>query len=161
MSMSLDKKISDFHSSERADTRMLQDILGISSLSSDQWYASIPFSNYDTTHGAENEYQTAVIGSESDADLPISIRNSNYYSNISRRARSGDIAKRNAFRVEDFLESNHERIWENSWVRFPVSRLKASTMRLIMRDMALDKSDDSSPMRPDIDRFFFEKNGHW
>ena len=159
MSMSLDKKISDFHSSERADTRMLQDILGISSLSSDQWYASIPFSNYDTTHGAENEYQTAVIGSESDADLPISIRNSNYYSNISRRARSGDIAKRNAFRVEDFLESNHERIWENSWVRFPVSRLKASTMRLIMRDMALDKSDDSSPMRPDIDRFFFEKNG--
>jgi hypothetical protein len=159
MSKSLDKNNSVFHSSQRADTRMLQDILGISSLNGDQWYASIPFSNKDTTHGAENEYQTAVSGSESDTDLPISIRNSNYYSNISRRARSGDIAKRNAFRVEDFLESNHERIWENSWVRFPVSRLKASTMRLIMRDMALDKSDDSSPMRPDIDRFFFEKNG--
>ncbi len=158
MSKSLEKDNSVFHSSERADIRTLQDILGISSLSGDSWYAALPFSNSDTTHGSENEYQTAVSGSDSDVDLPISIKSSNYYSNISRRVRSGDIAKRNAFRVDDFLESNHERVWENSWVRFPASRLKASTMRIVMRDMAFDKSDASSPMRPDISRFFFEKN---
>lgn len=146
-------------SNERADLRNLQAIVGIEGLTGDAWYAEIPFSNEDTTHGSENEYQTAICGSQNDADLPISIRQSKYYSNIVRRIRSGDIAKRNAYRINDFLDGNDERVWENSWVRFPAARIKERTMKMIMHDMKYNKADECSPLRPDIDRFFFEKNG--
>ncbi|MGB5218652.1 MAG: hypothetical protein WBN66_10180, partial [Smithella sp.] len=52
--------------------------------------ASLPFAPGDISAGSESEMQTVVKGKRSDVDLPLFIEQSNYLSNIRRRAKSGD-----------------------------------------------------------------------
>jgi hypothetical protein len=143
---------------ERADIREISALLGLEGKTGDAYLAALPFAANDTTAGSESEYQTAVEGSPDDTDLPAYIRSSKYYSNITRRVQTGELQKNNVHRIDEFLLGNTDGVWENSWVRFPYSRLKASTRDAFMRDLAADKRDPAGPLRPDFERFFLEKN---
>jgi hypothetical protein len=142
-----------------ADIREIARMLGLDGLNGDAYLSALPFSLTDATAGSESEYQTAVEGSPDDVDLPATIRSSNYYANINRRVRAGELNKQSLQRIEEFIEGNHERIWENSWVRFPFSRLKSATRQIVMDDLREDKSNPDSGLRKDYDRFFLERNG--
>ena len=78
-----------------------------------------PFSGIDTTVGVENEFQVAVEGKRSDVDLTIAVVESNYYRNLTLRARRGDLSPHLLNELNGFLDDQQNRIWENSWVRFP------------------------------------------
>ena len=51
---------------------------------------SLPFAPADATAGSESEMQTVVMGKRTDVDLPLVIEQSNYLTNIRKRAKSGD-----------------------------------------------------------------------
>ena len=154
--LAVEKKI---RTHERDDLRSLPSILGIDSSDGKSILSRLPFSPKDITIGTESEYQTAVIGSASDVDLPVYIRESAYYMNLSRRVKSGDTAKRSFYLLEKFLEDNTEQVWENSWVRFPLSRLSTEAHGVFINDLKADKTNPLSGNRPDYDRYFFDKNG--
>lgn len=120
---------------------------------------TLPFLPDDVTVGTETELQVAVLGERSAVDLPLSIEASNYFADTRRRARSGDASPRVLSDLELFLDGNVEGVWENSWVRLPVSRLGDFARRVLGRDLGSDKSRPKSPLRRDIDRFFVEQGG--
>lgn len=144
--------------SERADLRLLPELLKIDLSLEEKFIGAMPFGINDITIGTESEYQTAVIGSSDKVDLPITIRESSYFANISRRVKTGDTARRSVRRLEEFLEGNDDSVWENSWVRFPVSRMQPKTVDLLMHDLSSDKADPNSPVRKDYEQFFITKN---
>jgi len=121
-------------------------------LGSDRFTESIPFSSDDTTAGAENEFQTAVLASSDNADLSISIKNSNYYKNLAKRVASGDTSKTLFSDLEEFL-GNPEKVWENSWVRFPINVLTPFARKVFRKDMLANKCDPWGPKRSDADKF--------
>ena len=77
--------------------------------------ASLPFSLGDATCGCENELQASVLGPAEAVDLPRSIAESNYYRNMAKRERSGEMPRRVINDLEQWLESNSRGLWENSW----------------------------------------------
>jgi hypothetical protein len=115
---------------------------------------ALPFAGDDVTAGAENELQAVVQGKESDVDLPLTIRNSNYFRNIVRRAASGDASETAVSDLEKFLADNEERVWENSWVRIRLSALSDVSRRIFYEDLREDKSRTKGPFRKDADKFF-------
>jgi len=119
----------------------------------------IPFCDGDVTAGAENEIQVAVIGRQEDVDLPETIAHSNYFTNIMRRARSGDTSPRLVSYLENFLQDNRERVWENSWVRFPRRMLSSFAGRLLSHDLLADKRRPELGLRVDTGRFLIQKDG--
>ncbi|VAX20596.1 hypothetical protein MNBD_NITROSPINAE01-1882 [hydrothermal vent metagenome] len=54
--------------SKQDDLFRIQSSLNLSPLNSDRFSESIPFSLNDTTAGAENEFQTAVLATKENAD---------------------------------------------------------------------------------------------
>ena len=121
-----------------------------------------PFHEADTTVGVENEFQVAVEGSNDHVDLARTIIESNYYRNLTLRARRGDLNPRLLTELNDFLRNQHNRIWENSWVRFPRHLLSAYAASVLDRDLLADKNNPASPGRQDRDRFLFtEKEEPW
>jgi len=54
----------------------------------------LPFAPEDITAGSESEMQTVVKGERSNVDLPIFIEQSNYLSNVRKRAKSGDTSEK-------------------------------------------------------------------
>jgi hypothetical protein len=50
----------------------------------------LPFIPDDAAAGVENELQTAVVGNCATVDLPISIRDSDFFKNISKQVHSGE-----------------------------------------------------------------------
>lgn len=121
--------------------------------------AGLPFLPDDATVGSETELQVAVLGERSAVDLPLSIEGSSYFADTRRRARSGDASPRVLSELELWLDGNQEQVWENSWVRFPVTRLGDEARRVLRRDLCSDKSRAKSPLRADIDRFYVEEGG--
>ena len=113
----------------------------------------LPFSVHDTTAGNETELQAVVEGSKDDVDLPNLIEQSNYYSNILRRAASGDLPGKAVSALEKFIHENNENVWENSWVRLPVNSLGRFARQTLDDDLLADKSDPSQGKRSDVDRF--------
>lgn len=77
----------------RKPKRILE-LMGISVSASDRFLESLPFSLNDTTAGSENELQGVVEGTNNNVDLPIIIEQSNYFSNIIKRAAAGDTPKK-------------------------------------------------------------------
>jgi hypothetical protein len=148
-----------FRSNERADVRILPALLGIDPSDEKSILNNLPFRPEDVSIGTESEYQTAVIGNQENVDLPVTIRGSAYFANISRRVKTGDTAKRSVYRLEEFMDDNDDRVWENSWVRFPLSRLKEKTHAAFIKDLRSDKADPLSGKRKDCERFFFENKG--
>lgn len=61
--------------------------LKIDKSSTDNFVASLPFSDRDATCGCENEFQAVVMGSPEDVDLPITIKASSCYRNLLKRNR--------------------------------------------------------------------------
>ncbi len=126
--------------------------LDIFSCDSDRFIESIPFSSHDTTAGAENEFQTAVLAPSEKADLSIAIKNSNYYKNLAKRVASGDTSKTLFSDLEEFLNSS-ENVWENSWVRFPKNVLTPFARKIFENDLLANKSYPSGSKRSDVDKF--------
>lgn len=113
----------------------------------------LPFSPGDTTAGNETELQAAVAGKKDDVDLPEMIARSNYFSNIIRRAASGDLPNRAVTELGRFTNGNRDNIWESSWVRIPIHRLGPLARRTVEEDLLADKSDPSQGKRTDMDKF--------
>ena len=121
--------------------------------------ATTPFCGDDVTSGAENELQVAVVGQRNTVDLPETIAHSNYFTNILRRARSGDTSPRLVSDLEHFLQANQERVWENSWVRFPRRHLSPYADQVLQQDLLADKRRPELGIRRDQERFFLRKEG--
>lgn len=119
----------------------------------------LPFGPDDATAGSESELQVAVQGGPEQVDLPIMIRRSGYYENLTRRTTSGDTPSRALLELERFLQAGPEAVWENSWVRFPARRLNSFARHTLERDLLADKGDPASGRRKDSADFFFDKDG--
>ncbi|KQC09601.1 MAG: hypothetical protein APR62_13970, partial [Smithella sp. SDB] len=119
---------------------------------------SLPFAPEDITTGSESEMQTVVIGERSNVDLPIFIEQSNYLSNIRRRAKSGDTSEKIMTDLEAYLNSNPEGIWENSWVRFSLNKLGTLANQILRYDLLADKKSPEKGNRNDTDIFFYQEN---
>ncbi|MBF0170649.1 MAG: hypothetical protein HQK87_06120 [Nitrospinae bacterium] len=114
---------------------------------------ALPFAGDDVTAGSEHEYQTAVIGHRTDADLPRFIEESSYYDNIRKRAARGDASRKLVTGLEGWLDGGRDDVWENSWVRFPASRLSPAARRVFERDLLADKRRPEEGPRGDVARF--------
>lgn len=121
--------------------------------------AWLPFGCDDTTGGAENEFQTAVVGGRGNVDLPLTIESSSFYRNMVRRTRTGDAPRRVIADLDGYLSASRHEAWENSWVRFPGKVLHRRTRDVMMRDLLADKTDPSGGMRGDMDRFLYYQGG--
>jgi hypothetical protein len=120
---------------------------------------SIPFAPGDVTAGCENELQAVVVGSNLDVDLPISIRESTYYTNLLKRARAGDTPRSRVDALEEFLARNRDGVWENSWVRFPRAALSRYASQILDEDLLADKRTPHGPKREDASRFMVAAQG--
>lgn len=113
----------------------------------------LPFTADDTTAGVENELQAVVLGNREQVDIPLNIKASNYYKNIVAEAKTGNSPKQAISALETFLDNNQNKVWENSWVRFPRSQLSIYANEIFERDLLADKRDIFGPQRPDKDQF--------
>lgn len=147
------EKISGFLSPE--SPREILERLGVLQGTPGLLAASLPFSAGDATAGSETELQAVVAGEKDAVDLPITIEQSNYFSNILRRAAAGEAPKRLITDLERFLNNNTDNVWENSWVRFPRRLLSPFAERVLTRDLLADKNDPQSGQRRDSHRFIF------
>lgn len=121
--------------------------------------ASLPFFGSDATTGCENELQVAVTGRRETVDLPRAIEQSSYYANIIKRADRGETSPRSLRNLERYLGDNVEQVWENSWVRFPLSSLHPNAREILAGDLKADKQDPGRGERSDAARFFVEEGG--
>ncbi|MGE4560776.1 MAG: hypothetical protein AB7E77_11285 [Desulfobulbus sp.] len=119
----------------------------------------LPFCGSDTTVGVENEFQVAVEGSKTEVDLAIALVNSNSYKNLQARAGRGDLNPHLLSELNAFLDEEKDRIWENSWVRFPRRLLGSYAASILNHDLLADKADPRGPTRRDIHHFFFTREG--
>jgi hypothetical protein len=120
--------------------------------------ASLPFTTGDCTAGAENEFQAVVVGEADAVDLPITIRESNYHKNLIRRAESGDVPQTLLSAFERYLNFNADKVWENSWVSFPVSSINPYAQQVFENDLYADKRVRDRK-RSDVARFFHSSGG--
>jgi hypothetical protein len=121
--------------------------------------STLPFAAGDTTAGSETELQAGVFGRRENADLPLTIEQSNYFANVIRRAAAGDTSQRAVTALERYLESNADNFWENSWVRFPRRLLNSYGQLVFATDLLADKSDPGAGSRSDLHRFLFTAQG--
>jgi len=114
----------------------------------------LPFSAGDTTGGTETELQAVVVGERGEVDLPCIIEQSEYYANITKRAAAGDTPKRLIADLDQYLGGSKDKVWENSWVRFPRQRLSPFALQVFEGDLLSDKKNPSAGKRSDAGRFF-------
>lgn len=135
------------HSLERA---------GVCFDSAEAMAATLPFSINDVTAGSESELQAVVAGSREQVDLPLVIEQSNYFANMMRRARAGEMPRKVVSDMERFLGENPSGVWENSWVRFPRRRLSSYAANVLEQDLLADKTNPAGGRRGDAERFSFQ-----
>ncbi|MGD9289930.1 MAG: hypothetical protein PVG74_20090 [Desulfobacterales bacterium] len=140
------------------DIENLLNKLNIPRSSPENFAASLPFSLNDTTVGIENELQTAVVGPAEKVDLPVTIKESNYYQNILRNTQTGSTSRQVLNDLEKHLNRNHEEVWENSWVHLPRKVLCKYARNLFKMDLQADKTNPAGPARTDAGRFSIIKN---
>jgi hypothetical protein len=144
------------------NTSYISDVLaavGVRAVKGDCLADSLPFCGNDVTAGSESELQVAVCGDRSSVDLPIQIEQSNYFANVMRRVHAGDAPKRMISSLERYLKDNPSRIWENSWIRFPKSRLTHLGRETLRIDLLGNKLDPSKGQRSDTHEFLFQEKG--
>ena len=120
---------------------------------------SLPWGPNDTTGGSESELQASVIGRSENVDLPLYIQDSKFYANLLKRSLTGETPKRILSELEDYICKNKEHIWDNSWVRLPLTQLNPFSEKILSRDLLVDKSDPSKGLRSDAKQFIFESEG--
>ena len=119
-----------------------------------------PFFGTDTTVGVENEFQVAVEGNKDEVDLALTIIDSNYYKNLTRRAGRGDLSPHVLNDLDAFLNEQQDQTWENSWVRFPKGLLGAYATSILAHDLLADKAHPQGPVRQDAALFLlFSRQG--
>lgn len=121
--------------------------------------ATFPFCGQDGSVGMEYEVQVAVQGEPGAVDLPLSIAQSAYARNLARRVARGDLPPGALAELEEVLRHNHEKVWENSWVRFDGERLCPLAQRVLAADLRADRSDPQSRPRSDAHRFRISGQG--
>lgn len=129
--------------------------LGVSFASRDDLAATLPFSLHDVTAGSESELQAVVCGAKEDVDLPLIIEQSNFFTNMMKRAASGETPRRAVADLERFLADNPSQVWENSWVRFPRRNLSRFAQDVFEKDLLADKQNPAVGTRADTSRFMF------
>lgn len=148
----------DFRSPEKPlGLDALRDALSITDLSGDFWIENLPFTPDDVTAGTENELQVAVVGRREQVDLVQTIEASNYYKNMVKRVASGDAPQKSLSSLDDYLVSSNQ-IWENSWVRLPLSSLNFYARSILDNDLLADKRCCDGPRRCDVQRFFVQRH---
>jgi hypothetical protein len=120
---------------------------------------TLPFVPSDTTAGSESEMQTVVTGNRNDVDLPVFIEKSNYFDNTRRRAKAGDTSKKVMTDLENYLNTNTDGVWENSWVSFPREKMGKLAWNIFQHDLLADKDNPAGPQRSDVNSFIFQKDG--
>src|SRR5215510_11200421 len=143
----------------RSSSSSIFDALGVRVRSGGVDVESLPFSAGDITAGTESELQTVVVGDKSAIDLARTIEQSNYYANITRHIAAGDTPRRTGARLERYLNDNNEKVWENSWVRFPLATLSEFARQTFRSDLLADKRDHRRGMRADMGRFITREEG--
>jgi len=118
----------------------------------------IHFGPGDVTAGSEDELQAVVAGKSASCDLPIAIRESKFYRNLTKRISSGEAPRTTYLEIEKFLSDSSE-VWENSWIRFPESRLSPHALDTLRADVGLDSSNGFKPTRTDSQRYRFTHLG--
>jgi hypothetical protein len=139
--------------------RHIFESIGVNVDGAETLLSSLPFSADDLTAGTESELQAVVCGVSGTVDLPLTIEQSNYYANIIRRIATGDASKRAVTDLKEYLHSNCEQVWENSWVRFPQARLCLFAQEVFRRDLQADKRALERGLRADHERFFCTQQG--
>jgi hypothetical protein len=134
------------------------DNLDIRRNSPDKFAASLPFSLDDATVGIENELQAVVIGSKDSVDLPITIKESNYYKNILQNTAAGNTSRSLIIALDEYLNDNIDSIWENSWVRLRRAKLCSYARQILQKDLLADKTNNTGPRRKDACRFSFNRD---
>src|SRR5690606_34929038 len=99
---------------------------------------TLPFGPDDVTAGSESELQAAVFGERSAVDLPRAIERSSFFASCVRRAAAGDAPRKIISDLEDWLASNRENVWDNSFVRFPRRTLSAYANSVFENDLRAD-----------------------
>jgi hypothetical protein len=127
--------------------------LGIDDRTPETLARTLPCTPEDTTTGTENEIQASVAGEATQVDLPMSVAASEVFENICRMAQTGDTSPKLKEKMEAYLNHNTDRLWENSWVRFPANRLSLYSRMVFEEDLRADKENPRSPLRCDADRF--------
>ena len=120
--------------------------------------ASVPFSLNDVTCGVENELQAVVIGPRSCVDLPRTIEGSNYYQNMIKRHRRGELPRKVITDLEYWLSENPSGVWENSWVQLDHDVLSPLAAGVLDHDLRRDKRDSRAGRRSDFHRFVFHND---
>jgi hypothetical protein len=113
----------------------------------------LPFGPGDATAGSETELMAAVIGDRCDVDLPVTIEASPYYRNLQKRAAAQDSPRHRLRGLTRFLADNPDRVWEHSWVRFPLACLHDTAQQILAEDLRADKNSPDEGFRSDVDRF--------
>ena len=139
--------------------RRLREILGLPSPRSASFVSRLPFTLNDVTAGTETELQAAALGQKESVDLPLVIKESNYFANMLKRVHAGDADSETVSEIERFLNENSSEVWENSWVRFPRERLHESAQQVLEADLRSNKMDPTSPPRTDANQFVFWRGG--
>ena len=119
---------------------------------------AVPFAPGDVTAGSEDELQAVVVGHAAACDLPITIRDSRFLKNIARRSSSGEAPQKTYLELQEFL-NDHEQVWENSWVRFPESRLSPHALNTFVADLKIGERGQLKRRRADSVKFTFEQAG--
>ncbi len=153
------KKISAVVAGPRPSIEQIRDFLGVCRKTGSCNPEFLPFGLDDVTAGSETELQAAVMGDRECVDLPIRIRDSNYFANIVRRAASGDTSERAITDLEEYLSDNPDSIWENSWVRFPVNQMTVHARKVFAHDLLQDKKKVLGALRSDAHKFVYSENG--
>jgi len=117
----------------------------------------LPFTGLDATGGSEDELQAVVVGTSTHCDLPLSVRQSRFFRNIARRSASGEAPRRTLDDLEGFLNDTRG-VWENSWIRFPESRLSRSARAVFDADLRVAREGGIGE-RSDAWRFRFSQAG--
>lgn len=146
-------KNTDFACGSARYHKRIRDMLGYDST------ATIPFCRHDATAGAENELQAVVCGGREVCDLPLMIEDSRYYRNLKRRMRAGEMPRRVLDELTRYLSENSDRVWENSWVRFPRRLLSPYSERIFMHDLRAHKQGTGDARRTDAERFSISEGG--
>lgn len=155
----ISKSQQELSEGQSVSLEQFRELLGVRSVCGTIFTEKLPFANGDVTAGSEHELQVSVIGGRKQVDLPLTIESSNYYKNIQRRIETGEAPKRVLANLRDYLKENRKGVWDNSWVRFPVSALSPFARQTFNKDLRSDKSKNDSLPRNDAHRFLFEQQG--
>ena len=139
--------------------RAMRDALRIPGMRSEFFIESLPFGLNDVTAGSETELQAGVLGRRDKVDLPLTIEKSNYYANVIKGAESGDRSDAAVGNLEEYLHGNHESVWDNSWVRFPLDKLSPLASETLYSDLLANRSHPNGGFRPDMDKFVMREGG--